>query len=232
MATTFLIWQVILATNIAETSITIDDAVFVIDAGRAKQATFDERKQMRRLIEVWISQAPQQQQHNNTSRVPQPQQHNISTPAASAAHDNNRRRQRGARAAPGAFGRATHSNCTRATARARASRHHACRRCSAGRCRQGSSFKFDRDEDLLIASGTCLITMRLSLLMTMSARALSHKCTRNQYNHHVHRSSVCNSASRRSSPSTRSKKHSPARSTSLHPPQSTSPSQPYSAPAR
>ena len=57
LATTFLIWQVILATNIAETSITIDDAVFVIDSGRAKQSMFDERKQMRRLVDVWISQA-------------------------------------------------------------------------------------------------------------------------------------------------------------------------------
>ena len=125
LAATFLIWQVILATNIAETSITIDDAVFVIDAGRAKQATFDERKQMRRLIEVWISQAPQQQQPNDISWIPQQQQHD----------DNNRRRRRSARAAPGAFGRATRSNCTRATARARASRPRACRRCSAGRCR-------------------------------------------------------------------------------------------------
>ena len=49
--------QVVLATNIAETSITIDDAVFVIDSGRAKQSMFDERKQMRRLVDVWISQA-------------------------------------------------------------------------------------------------------------------------------------------------------------------------------
>ena len=39
-----------MATNIAETSITIDDAVFVIDSGRAKQMLFDERKQMRRLV--------------------------------------------------------------------------------------------------------------------------------------------------------------------------------------
>jgi len=60
---------VVLATNIAETSITIDDAVFVIDSGRAKQSMFDERKQMRRLVDVWISQAEARQRAGRAGRV-------------------------------------------------------------------------------------------------------------------------------------------------------------------
>jgi len=61
--------KVVLATNIAETSITIDDAVFVIDAGRAKQSMFDERKNMRRLVDVWISQAEARQRAGRAGRV-------------------------------------------------------------------------------------------------------------------------------------------------------------------
>ncbi|EOD09487.1 hypothetical protein EMIHUDRAFT_448382 [Emiliania huxleyi CCMP1516] len=61
--------KVVLATNIAETSITIDDAVFVIDSGRAKSAMFDERKQMRRLVDVWISQAEARQRAGRAGRV-------------------------------------------------------------------------------------------------------------------------------------------------------------------
>jgi len=61
--------KVVLATNIAETSITIDDAVFVIDTGRAKQSMFDERKQMRRLVDVWISQAEARQRAGRAGRV-------------------------------------------------------------------------------------------------------------------------------------------------------------------
>ncbi|KOO25225.1 ATP-dependent RNA helicase dhx29-like protein [Chrysochromulina tobinii] len=61
--------KVVLATNIAETSITIDDAVFVIDSGRAKQMLFNEQKQMRRLVDVWISQAEARQRAGRAGRV-------------------------------------------------------------------------------------------------------------------------------------------------------------------
>jgi len=61
--------KVVLATNIAETSITIDDAVFVIDSGRAKQMLFNEAKQMRRLVDVWISQAEARQRAGRAGRV-------------------------------------------------------------------------------------------------------------------------------------------------------------------
>ena len=61
--------KIVLATNIAETSITIDDAVFVIDSGRAKQMLFDERKQMRRLVDCWISQAEARQRAGRAGRV-------------------------------------------------------------------------------------------------------------------------------------------------------------------
>jgi len=61
--------KVVLATNIAETSITIDDAVFVIDSGRAKQMLFNEQKQMRRLVDVWVSQAEARQRAGRAGRV-------------------------------------------------------------------------------------------------------------------------------------------------------------------
>ena len=61
--------KVVLATNIAETSITIDDAVYVIDSGRAKQMLFNEAKQMRRLVDVWVSQAEARQRAGRAGRV-------------------------------------------------------------------------------------------------------------------------------------------------------------------
>jgi ATP-dependent RNA helicase DHX57 len=41
----------VIATNVAETSITIDDIVFVIDAGKMKETRFDPQKGMASLEE-------------------------------------------------------------------------------------------------------------------------------------------------------------------------------------
>jgi len=49
--------KVILATNIAETSITVDDVVYVIDAGKIKVKSFDHTNNMETLLPGWISKA-------------------------------------------------------------------------------------------------------------------------------------------------------------------------------
>jgi len=51
--------QVVLATNIAETSITIDDVVFVVDGGKCKEKTFEPSRSMSTLtVEVSYSAYP------------------------------------------------------------------------------------------------------------------------------------------------------------------------------
>lgn len=49
--------KVVIATNLAETSITIDDCVYVIDVGRMKENRFDPNKSMESLETVWVSKA-------------------------------------------------------------------------------------------------------------------------------------------------------------------------------
>lgn len=50
-----IIFQVVLATNIAETSLTIDNIIYVIDPGFCKQNNFNSRTGMESLIVVPIS---------------------------------------------------------------------------------------------------------------------------------------------------------------------------------
>ncbi|KAF8473407.1 P-loop containing nucleoside triphosphate hydrolase protein [Kalaharituber pfeilii] len=61
--------KVVLATNIAETGITIPDVTCVIDTGKHKEMRFYERRQMSRLLETFISKANAQQRRGRAGRV-------------------------------------------------------------------------------------------------------------------------------------------------------------------
>lgn len=61
--------KIVLATNIAETSITIDDVVHVVDCGKHKENRFDPRRGMSSIMEVWISQANARQRSGRAGRV-------------------------------------------------------------------------------------------------------------------------------------------------------------------
>jgi ATP-dependent RNA helicase DHX57 len=61
--------KVIAATNVAETSITIEDIVAVIDTGRVKETSFDPANNMVRLAEVWASRAACKQRRGRAGRV-------------------------------------------------------------------------------------------------------------------------------------------------------------------
>lgn len=61
--------KIILSTNLAETSITIDDVVYVIDAGRVKEQTFDPISGSSCLATAWISKACAKQRAGRAGRV-------------------------------------------------------------------------------------------------------------------------------------------------------------------
>lgn len=61
--------KVVLATNIAETSLTINDVVFVIDTGFHKELRYNSKKDLTVLGNHWISQANSQQRAGRAGRV-------------------------------------------------------------------------------------------------------------------------------------------------------------------
>ncbi|KAI6809166.1 P-loop containing nucleoside triphosphate hydrolase protein [Hortaea werneckii] len=61
--------KVVCATNVAETSITIDDIVAVVDTGRVKETSFDPTNNMVRLTEMWASRAACKQRRGRAGRV-------------------------------------------------------------------------------------------------------------------------------------------------------------------
>nr|XP_020456653.1 probable ATP-dependent RNA helicase YTHDC2 [Monopterus albus] len=60
--------KIILSTNIAETSITINDVVFVIDSGKVKEKSFDTLSHVSMLKTIWISKASALQRQGRAGR--------------------------------------------------------------------------------------------------------------------------------------------------------------------
>ena len=61
--------KIIVSTNVAETSITIDDVVFVIDSGRVKETRFDLQLGVNHLVEGWVSKSAAKQRRGRAGRT-------------------------------------------------------------------------------------------------------------------------------------------------------------------
>ncbi|KAL5739888.1 hypothetical protein ACOSQ2_029068 [Xanthoceras sorbifolium] len=61
--------KIVLATNIAESSITIDDVVYVIDCGKSKETSYDALNKLACLLPSWISKASAHQRRGRAGRV-------------------------------------------------------------------------------------------------------------------------------------------------------------------
>ena len=61
--------KIVIATNIAETSITIDDVVYVVDIGKCKENGYDPNTRMQLLLERWVSRASAKQRRGRAGRV-------------------------------------------------------------------------------------------------------------------------------------------------------------------
>jgi ATP-dependent RNA helicase DHX57 len=61
--------KIVVATNVAETSITIEGVVYVIDSGRVKETQFEAANNMMHLVETWASRASCKQRRGRAGRT-------------------------------------------------------------------------------------------------------------------------------------------------------------------
>ncbi|ORX33843.1 putative ATP-dependent RNA helicase A [Kockovaella imperatae] len=61
--------KIVVATNVAETSVTIPDVVYVVDGGKVKETQYDAETSMQRLVEVWTSRASGRQRRGRAGRT-------------------------------------------------------------------------------------------------------------------------------------------------------------------
>ena len=61
--------KIILATNIAETSVTIPDVQYVVDAGKFRETQYDQRRRVSSLVCTWISKSNAKQRAGRAGRV-------------------------------------------------------------------------------------------------------------------------------------------------------------------
>jgi len=61
--------KVVLSTNVAETSVTIDDVTVVVDTLRVKELTYDHLNRTAKLQETWVSQASARQRRGRAGRT-------------------------------------------------------------------------------------------------------------------------------------------------------------------
>jgi len=61
--------KIVLATNIAETSITIDDVVYVVNPGKIKLTDYDSERNLATLETRWVSRANAHQRRGRAGRV-------------------------------------------------------------------------------------------------------------------------------------------------------------------
>ncbi|KAG2088237.1 P-loop containing nucleoside triphosphate hydrolase protein [Suillus cothurnatus] len=62
-------WKIIAATNVAETSITIEDVVYVVDSGRVKETGYDPESGLSLLKEQWVTRAAARQRRGRAGRT-------------------------------------------------------------------------------------------------------------------------------------------------------------------
>ncbi|KAI0354638.1 P-loop containing nucleoside triphosphate hydrolase protein [Trametes cingulata] len=62
-------WKIVVSTNVAETSVTIDDVIYVIDGGKVKETHYDAEAGLTKLTEQWITRAAARQRRGRAGRT-------------------------------------------------------------------------------------------------------------------------------------------------------------------